>query len=53
MNKNKLQELIREAITKVLSENITVKGKKVKSYKQNGDKSCSVVYDDDTKDTIA
>jgi predicted Zn-dependent protease len=53
MNKSKLKELIREAISKVLNENITVKGKKVKSYKQNGDKSYSVVYIDDTTDKIA
>jgi hypothetical protein len=31
---------------------ITVKGKKVKTYKQNGDKSYSVTFEDDTKDTI-
>jgi hypothetical protein len=31
---------------------ITVKGKKVKNYKQNGDKSYSVTFEDDTKDTI-
>jgi predicted Zn-dependent protease len=53
MQINKLKEAIREAIDKVLSENLTVKGKKVKSYKQNGDKSYSVVYNDDSKDTIA
>ena len=29
-----------------------VKGKKVKTYKQNGDKSYSVTFEDDTKDTI-
>jgi hypothetical protein len=34
------------------NKEIKVKGKIVKSYKQNGDKSYSVVYDDDTKDTI-
>jgi hypothetical protein len=32
---------------------ITVKGKKVKTYKQNGDKSYSVEFEDGSKDTIA
>ena len=32
---------------------VTVKGKKVKTYKQNGDKSYSIEYVDGTKDTIA
>jgi hypothetical protein len=32
---------------------ITAKGKKVKTYKQNGDKSYSVEFEDGTKDTIA
>jgi hypothetical protein len=32
---------------------VTVKGKKVKTYKQNGDKSYSVEFEDGSKDTIA
>jgi hypothetical protein len=37
--------------SKMLSE-ITVKGKTVKTYKQNGDKSYSVTFEDDTTDKI-
>jgi len=53
MKAQDLKKIIREIVDKVLAENLTVKGKKVKSYKQNGDKSYSVVYDDGSKDIIA
>jgi hypothetical protein len=33
-------------------DEITVKGKKIKTYKQNGDKSYSVTFEDDTTDKI-
>ena len=33
-------------------DEITVKGKKVKTYKQNGDKSYDVEFEDGSKDTI-
>jgi len=53
MKAQDLKKIIREIVDKVLAENLTVKGKKVKSYKQNGDKSYSVIYDDGSKDIIA
>jgi hypothetical protein len=52
MSIKKLRESIRRIILQELNENLTIKGKKVKTYKQNGDKSYAVVYDDGTKATI-
>lgn len=53
MKISNLREVIRETINKILAEGLTIKGKKVKSYKQNGDKSFTVTYEDDSTDKIA
>ena len=52
MTKNQLRETLRNIIRQELAENLTIKGKTVKTYKQNGDKSYAVMYDDNTKGTI-
>ena len=53
MTKQQLREAIRRIIKQELNENLVVKGKKVKTYKQNGDKSYTVTYEDDSTDKIA
>jgi predicted Zn-dependent protease len=53
MTKQQLREAIRSIIRRELNENLVVKGKKVKTYKQNGDKSYTVTYEDDSTDKIA
>lgn len=53
MDKQKLREIIRKVIKQEINENLVVKGKKVKTYKQNGDKSYTVTYEDDSTDKIA
>ena len=53
MTKQQLREAIRRIIKQELNEALKVKGKEVKSYTQNGDKSYNVVYDDGAKDKIA
>ena len=54
----KLLDLLKEARASAwtkqqLAETLTVKGKEVKSYKQNGDKSFTVTYEDGSTDKIA
>ena len=53
MTKQQLRETIRRVIKQELNETLVVKGKTVKTYTQNGDKSYNVVYDDGSKDKIA
>ena len=53
MTKQQLREAIHRIIKQELNENLVVKGKKVKTYKQNGDKSYTVTYEDDSTDKIA
>jgi len=53
MTKQQLRETIRKIIKQELNETLVVKGKTVKTYTQNGDKSYNVVYDDGSKDKIA
>ena len=49
-----LRSLIRNIINEELNkESIKINGKVVKTYKQNGDKSYTVTYSDDTTDKIA
>jgi len=52
MTKQQLREAIRRIIKQELNENLVVKGK-IKTYKQNGDKSYTVTYEDDSTDKIA
>jgi len=53
-SESKLRSVIKSMIKEALNEgSIKINGKIVKTYKQNGDKSYTVTYEDDTTDKIA